>query len=185
MRTDPRSWRPLGLGHRDGARARGMALLAGVLTFASGCAPPAPLAPAPESGTRQRVEAYFEICAERKDSAAFLDFFAEDAVVEDIVNGDLVEGQEAIGQFFNWSNPHVERLESRALVVRSLVVEGNEAVAHGYFTRFRYDGRELGPWRFVIWLVLDPEGRILRRTDFIHYPQELLDPTMPSSNDRV
>lgn len=164
---------------------REVALVAAVLAIVCGCSLPASRREPAKPDTRARAEAYFEICAQRSDFAAFIDFFAEDAIVEDIVNGDLIEGREAISQFFNWSNPRLERLEDRALVVRSLVVDGDEAVARGHFTPFLYDGGSLGPWRFAIWLEFDPAGKIRRRTDFIHYPQELLDPTMPSSNDRI
>ena len=145
--------------------------------------------PAPEetstNATRQRAEAFFRIYAERSDFEAFLDFYAEDAVVEDIVNGDLIEGRDAIRAFFDWDSGRVVKTRDVALVLRSLVFEGQHAVATGHFTEFLYDGQPLGPWRFVIALEFDAGGKIRRQEDFINYPDSLLDPERASSNERL
>ncbi len=157
-------------------------LFSAVLTA---CTPQSPTTDAITRDTRERAEAFFQVYADRSDFETFLDFYAEDAVVEDIVNGDLIDGRDAIRAFFDWSNPRVVRAHDQALVLSSLVVEGRSAVARGHFTEFHYDGQPLGPWRFMIVLEFGADGKIRRQEDFINYPDALLDPERTSSNERI
>lgn len=162
------------------------ALLWGLVSFVlTACPPKVPTLDTTTRDTRERAEAFFQVYAERSDFEAFLDFYAEDAVVEDIVNGDLIAGRDAIRTFFDWSNPRVVQTRDQALVLSSLAVEGRSAVARGHFTEFLYDGKPLGPWRFVIVLELGAAGKIRRQEDFINYPESLLDPERQSSNERI
>jgi hypothetical protein len=46
-------------------------------------------------------------------------------------------------------------------------------VAQGYFKPFSYDGKSFGPWRFVIILEFNDDGKIVREIDWINYtPRE-------------
>ncbi len=149
------------------------------------CTPLEPMENATTQATRERAETFFLVYAERSNFEAFLDFYVEDAVVEDIVNGDLIEGRDAIRAFFSWDNERVVKTQDQTLVLSSLVVEGRTAIARGHFTEFLYDGQPLGPWRFVITLEFDVDGKIRRQEDFINYPDALLDPERKSSNGRI
>jgi hypothetical protein len=60
-----------------------------------------------------------------------------------------------------------------ALEVTALTAQGSRVVAQGYFKPFSYDGKFFGPWRFVIILEFNDDGKIVREIDWINYtPRE-------------
>lgn len=95
--------------------------------------------------------------------------YAEDAILQDLVYGHHAQGKCAIADFYNWNRGDVELLETASLKVDELRVDGRTAIARGRFLRFRYGEQTLGPWRFVIWLTFDENGKIVRQYDWINY----------------
>lgn len=115
------------------------------------------------------AEQYFSLYAERKQFDSFLDMYSDDIVLEDLVYGNRVVGKKALSKFFRWNSGDVELLEPVTLYVTSQVVDGYTVITRGHFTRFKFNGNEMGPWRFVIWLEFDEFGKISKQFDWINY----------------
>ncbi len=63
------------------------------------------------------VDEFYQVFNERSDFERFLTFYAEEAVLEDIVNGDRIIGKETLRDFFDWGNPGFEKLDDNTLVI--------------------------------------------------------------------
>jgi hypothetical protein len=124
---------------------------------------------------RDTVLEFYQVYGERKDAARFLAFYAEEAVLEDIVNGDSIVGRRALATFFDWSNPEFKSLSNRAVVVDEVIVEGSKAVVKGHFTRFQWGGTAFEAMHFTTWLTFNKQGMIIRQVDWINYPSTLVD----------
>lgn len=119
------------------------------------------------------ASAFFQVYAERENFDNFMNFYAADAVLQDIVYGELVSGQSAIRGFYQWNAGNVELIGPKALYVTEQVVQDNTVVTRGYFTAFKFHGQNMGPWRFVIWQEFNAEGKIITQYDWINYtPKE-------------
>lgn len=118
----------------------------------------------------QTTKAFFEVYAKRRDFDQLMTFYADDAVLEDIVYGNDIKSKKAIGKFLNWSDSkYIMSGVGLSLVVQKQLVQGNKAVVEGYFSQFTYNDDTLGPWRFIIWLEFDDNGKINREVDWINY----------------
>lgn len=116
---------------------------------------------------------FFELYADRQNIDALMAFYAEDAVLEDMVYGERVLGKDNIQAFLDWSNPHYQHKQPQVLIVEQQIVEKKQVITRGYFTPFVFHGQALGPWRFVIWQSFDEQGRIVYQQDWINYtPRE-------------
>ncbi|MBY6187301.1 nuclear transport factor 2 family protein [Marinobacter hydrocarbonoclasticus] len=125
-----------------------------------------PVQPTPD----ERAMDYFDVYAERQDFARLMSFYADEAVLEDMVYGHYAEGKSEIRSFLDWSRGAFRVVGGGpALSLSSLVSDGNTVVAEGHFRAFEFEGEPLGPWRFVIWLEFDDAGQITRQTDWINY----------------
>lgn len=118
------------------------------------------------------ADAYFNTYAQRQNFTQFIEFYAEDAVLEDMVFGHKAQGKDQITAFFNWSAGNFAVLDDQlVLVVEDKIVDSTTrtVVARGVFNRFNYASRELGPWRFLIVLKFDEKGKIIYQQDWINY----------------
>jgi len=122
----------------------------------------------------QVVTEYFNVYQQRSDFEKFLSFYHQDAVLEDVVYGNLVKSKKAIKAFLNWQDPNFALIDKdNALVIQKQVMQGNTVITEGYFTEFNYYGKKLGPWRFIILLEFNDEHKIIRHVDWINYtPRE-------------
>ena len=133
-------------------------------------ASPAAALPSEGAPISEVAERYFAVYAEREDFDALMSFYADHAVLEDMIYGHLAQDKASIREFLDWSLGDFSVVDGKpALEVRELVIDGNTAVARGFFNRFVFQGREMGPWRFVIWLAFNEDGKIVRHTDWINY----------------
>ncbi|MEZ4918551.1 MAG: nuclear transport factor 2 family protein [Saprospiraceae bacterium] len=124
---------------------------------------------------RKQAKAYYAVYAVQKDFDAFMNFYDEHVVLEDIVNGDRIEGKAALQTFFNWDVPGFERMDSVALVIEDQLVDQNKVVTTGYFTPFKWEESLVEAMHFTSILHFNPEGKIIRQTDWINYPAWLVD----------
>lgn len=127
--------------------------------------------------TEDLARAFFETYEERSDSDKFMSYFAEDVVLEDIMNGDKIEGKVALKKFFDWDNPNYSKAREKALIVEDLIVQGNKAMARGVFTGFKWQGYAFDPMHFSIILEFNDAGKIVKEIDWINYPANLIDYT--------
>ena len=137
--------------------------------FLTGCAT-SDAGPIERNSVTAIAEHYFAVYAERKDFERFIQFYAEDAQLTDVVYGNSVQGRNNIATFFNWSAGDFAAVNPGAILeVHQQVVSGDLIVTSGVFLPFRYAGKELGPWEFTIWLELDEQGKIIKQQDWINY----------------
>ena len=130
------------------------------------------------SNTEPDIEAivsnYYKTYGKRTDFKAFLDFYDEDMVLEDIIFGERVEGKEGFAEFLDWENPLFTKKDSVVLVVEQQVIQGYEVVTQGYFTPFRWGDISVGNMHFTTFLTFNKEGKIIRHVDWINYPNTLI-----------
>ncbi len=120
------------------------------------------------------AQRFFEVYAERQDFEALMDFYDDAAVLEDMIYGHYAHNKADIRAFLNWSDPKFYLAEGRpALEISSMTAQGSRVVAQGAFQPFSYDQKPHGPWRFVIILEFNEQGKIRREIDWINYtPKE-------------
>lgn len=113
---------------------------------------------------------YFSVYAQRKDFEKLMAFYADNAQLEDMIYGHFAKSKADIRLFLNWSNGEFSLVDNgAALVVTKQVISNDTVVTEGYFTPFNYNGKKLGPWRFIIWLEFDRQGKVVRHVDWINY----------------
>lgn len=133
--------------------------------FIIGCA-----ATQKQPDTRALAQQYFAIYAERQDFEALMAMYDDKAVLEDMIYGFYAKDKSVIRAFFNWHDGHFELPSGPpALVVEKQAFDGTLVITEGHFTRFKYKGKAMGPWRFVIWLEFNEQGKIIRQVDWINY----------------
>lgn len=126
-----------------------------------------------ETQLRNTAAQFFKTYSKRQDFDAFLAFYSESIVLEDLVYGERVQGKSALKGFYRWHSGEVELIGEQALEVKEQLFSGNQVVTRGIFLPFYFHGKKMGPWRFVIWQEFDERGRIVKQFDWINYtPKE-------------
>ncbi|MBD1580711.1 nuclear transport factor 2 family protein [Pseudoalteromonas sp. S16_S37] len=124
------------------------------------------------------LEQYIEVFQKRQNFEQFLSFYAPDAQLEDMLYGHYASNRQGIAEFYDWPNSKLTVLEGMPLFsVDQQVVDNLQRVAifSGVFHRFSYFGKELGPWRFLIKLQFNEQGKIIYQQDWINYtPRSLI-----------
>lgn len=144
-----------------------IAMLAGI----SGCS-----GETGQAQLKQTVQDYYHTYAERQDFEGFMDYYADEALLEDVVYGHVAHGREQIRGFFNWENNDFRLTGDVALVVKEMTIDKNTVITSGYFTPFYFSGDSLGPWRFIIKHRFNDAGKIIYQTDWINYtPRSMLE----------
>lgn len=126
----------------------------------------------PAQAWQEQVHAYLNTYQQRDDFHQFMAFYAQDAVLEDMVYGHRAEGKLAIRDFFAWPNNPVKVINEQPLFsVTSLHFDNTSSTAlvRGRFNAFLYDGHRLGPWRFLMVLKFNEQGKIRYQQDWINY----------------
>lgn len=115
----------------------------------------------------------FQTYKQRQDFKAFLNFYADDMAFEDVFYQVNLHSKKDFADFYDWNKGKFERLNNpHILRVDSLVTDKAQVVARGEFLQFRYNGKEMGPWRFVIWLEFNQHGKVIKQIDWINYSQK-------------
>ncbi|BBN80575.1 hypothetical protein PA25_05600 [Pseudoalteromonas sp. A25] len=131
-----------------------------------------------EVALEHTVADYIEVYQERKNFERLLSFYAPSAQLEDMIYGHFATDRNAIAKFYDWPNSKLTVLEGKPLfTVEQKVVDPLQNIAFfsGVFHRFSYFGEELGPWRFLIKLQFDKQGKIIHQQDWINYtPRSLI-----------
>ena len=121
-----------------------------------------------------QAELFFDVYAERTDFERFMAFYADDAILEDLIYGHIAQGKSEIRAFLNWNDGKFALSNgATAMRVNKLHADGRYVYAQGVFNAFSYSGKPHGPWRFLIALEFNREGQIIRHIDWINYtPRE-------------
>lgn len=124
---------------------------------------------------RPIAEEYFETYKARKDFNKFLDFYDEQIVLEDIINGDRILGKRNIKAFLNWDNPEFKLIDTVVLVVENLILDENKVVANGHFTPFQWGDSKIEAMHFTTILFFNENKKIIKQVDWINYPYNAID----------
>ena len=125
---------------------------------------------------QEAVSGYFETYSSRKDFDKFMQYYAGDAVLKDVVYGVEVHGQEKIRNFFDWGRGSFSLVKAGPiLVITDQVISDNNVVTAGYFEEFYFNDQKLGPWEFIIWQQYNEFGKIKKQDDWINYsPKKIM-----------
>ena len=121
------------------------------------------------------VEQFIKTYQERSDFTAFLDLYAEDMILQDMITGYEAKGKDAFAAFFNWPDPSFQKLQEETIIVDEVIVENNLAVISGHFTPFRWDTIRVEAMQFTTLLKFNENGKIVLHQDWINYPNNLID----------
>lgn len=147
---------------------------------------PKSLNPNSNTDPLERAQAFFDVYIERQDFARLMDFYAEEARLEDLIFGHVAENKAQITEFLNWNDGKFSIAEDQpVLVLESLIAHDDTVVAEGYFTPFQYNQQSFGPWRFVTLLRFDNQGLITKHTDWINYTPREKFLSGENLNDRI
>lgn len=118
------------------------------------------------------AQEYFHSYQQRTDFESFLNFYHADVEFIDILSKVELNSKQQFADFYDWQKGHFDRLDNKHILrLDNLVVDDDTAVARGVFLPFKYNGKRMGPWDFVIWLEFDQQGKIIRQQDWINYSQ--------------
>lgn len=122
------------------------------------------------------ARSYFEVYARRSDFDRFMNFYAQDAVVSDVIYGNEVAGKANIREFFDWERGGFRVVKPGPILeVETQTISGNTVITRGAFKEFEYGGSKMGPWDFLISLQFNDVGKIIRQEDWINYtPKKIL-----------
>ncbi len=124
---------------------------------------------------KEIAQAYYKVYQDRSDFEAFLDFYEEDLVLEDMVMGEKIFGKQSFAEFFAWENPEFKKLDSLTLVLEEQYVVGNTVISQGYFNPFQWGDAQFEAMQFTTILSFNAQGKIIKQVDWINYPNNLLD----------
>ena len=124
---------------------------------------------------RSTIEAYYQTYQERDDFEKFLNFYAEDMVLEDVILGEKISGKAAFAEFFDWSNPNFSKTDSSTLIIESQIIDERQVLTKGYFTPFKWGDTVVEAMHFATILTFDEMGKIKKQVDWINYPNNLID----------
>lgn len=127
-----------------------------------------------ESTIERIVEDYYKIYNKRQDIDKFIGFYDNDILLEDIINGDRIEGKSDLRNFLNWGNPDFKTLEGNSLRITEKIIKENKAVVKGYFTKFQWGENEFEPMHFTTILTFNDSNKIIKQVDWINYPTSLV-----------
>lgn len=128
-----------------------------------------------ENDIESIIDEYYVTYNKRQDLDRFMEFYDDRIVLEDIINGDRIEGKKALGDFFDWNNESFKMTNGNSLVVTDKIIQGNKGVVKGYFTRFQWQQSEFEPMHFTTILIFNEAQKIVKQIDWINYPATLID----------
>lgn len=118
------------------------------------------------------VEKYIKTYQQRADFDGMMDFYDNQAQLEDMVYGHKAGSKAEIKAFFNWSQDNFEVLDGKpAITIEETLIDDNskKVVISGVFNRFRYMQKNMGPWRFSTRLHFNQANKIIYQQDWINY----------------
>ena len=121
------------------------------------------------------LDDYYSTYKKRKDIDKFIEYYDNYIVLEDIINGDRIEGKSALRNFLDWENPNFKVLGDNSLTVTEEIIDINKAVVKGYFTKFQWGEYEFESMHFTTILIFNESGKIIKQVDWINYPNTLVD----------
>lgn len=126
-------------------------------------------------GIDNHIERYYQVYREHKDYKQFISFYSDDIILEDIISGDKIMGKKQLKRFFDWDNTNYQSLASKHLIINDMIIEKNQGVIKGYFSKFKWNKIEVEAMHFTTILTFNENGKIIKQVDWINYPNTLVD----------
>lgn len=124
-----------------------------------------------ESNNHQLGERFFEIYSKRAEIDKMLSFYADEFEYENIGFSSSTNDPKFLYEdFYGWKNPAIKYESENSITVTEILSNKYSIVAKGYTMPYLYNGNYVEGNRFVIWLELDDNSRIIKQTDWFDYP---------------
>lgn len=131
------------------------------------------LACSKENQHTEMAERYFEIYSKRNELDKMLSFYADEFDYENIGFETMTNDPKFLFEnIYGWKDPAFRYESENSIEIEELVTAKNSIVAKGKTKNYIYNGKEVEGTRFVIWLDLDENSKIIQQTDWFAYPME-------------
>lgn len=103
-----------------------------------------------------------------------MSFYADNAVLHDIVYGNNLKNKAEIERFFAWDKGEFSVIDNNlVLSITRQNIDNNRVITEGVFHQFSYNNETFGPWMFIMIHEFDQNNKIIQQTDWINYtPKE-------------
>jgi hypothetical protein len=136
----------------------------------------------PDIEVKQITVEYYKTYQASNDFVKFLDFYAAEIELQDIINGDKIQGKEKLKDFFNWNHPELIRNDSLTLIIKDQIFRDKKVITTGYFTPFKWGELEVEAMHFTTILYFNKSHKIIKQIDWINYPSSLIANRKNSNN---
>lgn len=124
-----------------------------------------------ETNNHKLGERFFEIYSNRSELDKMLSFYADEFEYENIGFASKANDPKFLyEEFYGWNNPAIKYESENTITVTEILSSTYSIVAKGYTMPYTYNGNYVEGNRFVIWLELDGNSRIIKQTDWFDYP---------------
>lgn len=124
-----------------------------------------------EKNNYQLGERFFEIYSKRSEIDKILSFYADEFEYENIgFSSNTNDPKFLYEDYYGWNNPAIKYENENSITVTEILSNKYSIVAKGYTMPYTYNGNQVEGNRFVIWLELDDNSRIIKQTDWFDYP---------------
>ena len=127
-----------------------------------------------ENHLKKKVTEFYNVYNKRKDINRFLSFYDKNVLLEDIINGNRVQGIEELKTFFDWNNTNLVLNDKKSIIINNIVIEDSLAVISGYFAEFSWNKKPFEAMHITTILTFDKKGKITHHVDWINYPNSLV-----------
>lgn len=128
---------------------------------------------AKENSNKELGERFFELYSKRKEIDKIVSFYADEFEYENIgFESEADSPRFLYEEFYGWKDPAFKFEDDNTVIVTEIISSSNSIVAKGYTQPYTYNGKYVEGSRFVIWLDLDENSRIVKQTDWFDYPME-------------
>ena len=124
-----------------------------------------------ENKTQNIGERFFEIYSKRKEVEKMTSFYSDEFQYEYIsFESNSDDPKFLYEEFYGWIDPAFIYETENTIQVEEIVSSPTSIVAIGTTMPYIYNGKEVEGTRFVIWLELDADMKIIKQTDWFDYP---------------
>jgi len=121
--------------------------------------------------TKEIGERFFDTYAQMGDMEKILSFYADDFSYENVLFGSETDDPATLYRdFYRWGDSNFSYTGNKFIIVEEMDWGENSVTARGLTSAYTYKGREVPGVRFVIWLEMDKDHKIIRQTDWYDYP---------------
>lgn len=126
-----------------------------------------------DSKNQKTAELYFDVLSKRKELDKILSFYGDEFQYENVSFESVTNNpQFLIGEIYGWRDQGIQYATPESMQIDEILTGEFSIVAKGRTLDYTYNGLKVEGSRFVIWLDLDQNGKIIRQTDWFDYPME-------------